>query len=737
MNKRRGAIAFAGRAVLLEPGLLKTWDSLRRWTAACNRPGDAVQLARRLTEQRAGESRSWQILARVLDAKKSRDERLAACDKAMVLSPRSVDIADLKASLLAEDGRFADAIAVCRLPEFGDPPPLALAGREAWLLERTGESAQAFKKMEAILHDEPKYYWGWQVLCEWLANGQNAEKFLTAARDMVKNFPNDVRALNTLSEAQFRSRKKPDGKATLARVLAISPTNEFAGYRLFDVQLGDRQFDEAEKTLELLRKHQDGHWVRQREIVLASHRGEKQRTADLLSSATQWAFADPPPFDAAISELDKIGMLETGDQTLEQLISPRFREAPVPGEIHFTESWMKRFASRKDWRQCRRILRTLKPRNDLWLAAMTAYLNGLATGNKPLSIRLILWRNAKQLRSSTPAWGAMGYALCNIARRSSGHRRAVRWLRDFESPTDLRPWMLSNLAVSLRYLNRTKQALDASRKALTLNPDHTTDWHIVWIALDELLAAQPGDGVARFAAVPRNKLPKRQQFLAALAQLLIDFDRDIKTSPKGAAARARGTHRRRTKPPRFPANPRTQARRPPNRQAHRQNRRRSQPPPLGLLSKANESSIERQFGIWQSDFGEPSRTAIGILFLLPPHPNNRRPPSVAPRIIRNRQHWTAIRERPLDRHHSPQQIRHPLRRQRRIRLQRHIQTRLIHMLNIVNQRPIPQRYPPSIRRHALIRRYPLRNQRQRQLDLVPRLPRTLHAQYTRGSKCNR
>ncbi len=74
MNKHRAAIVHAKRAVLLEPELASTWERLRQWTAR-KRPEGVVNW---MTVRRAGEARSWLILAQMLAGDATLDERLAA-----------------------------------------------------------------------------------------------------------------------------------------------------------------------------------------------------------------------------------------------------------------------------------------------------------------------------------------------------------------------------------------------------------------------------------------------------------------------------------------------------------------------------------------------------------------------------------------------------------------------------------------------------------------------------------
>jgi tetratricopeptide (TPR) repeat protein len=534
LGKHQAAIVRTKQAVLMDPGLTGAWDTLRRWTAQRKRTDEAVELARRLTVRRAGEARSWLVLARMLGGEAALDDRLAACDKALSLNPRSVEAADLKAVLLTQAKRYEHAMDACKLEAYGDHPPPPLRGRAAWVMAECGDRDGAIVLMKSVLRDETTYFWGWRTLCEWLAADKEPERLLQAAQEMAGHFPNNVEALNILADAQIRSKNRDGGKATLARVLAISPVNEFAAFRLFDVQLEDSQLDAAPRTLELLLKHQNGKWAQQRQIALAVRRGDKEEAAREFSAASKWALTDPAPFNAAIKDLDKAGLGSIVDTALMASVESSLGETVAAGSARLCETWMQRCVARRRWRESGKFLKKLRGRREEWLAAVVPYLNGLAAAKKYDSVRRILRRHRPDLKSDTRAWGTMGYALMNSARYRSQQKIVSKWMADYASRTDAQAWMLINLAGSLRGMGRDRQARAVSEYALKLSQDHTADWHVIWLALDESIASQPGEGVRRFAAIDWTKLPAVQKFLANLATAVIELDRIMPQSRKAA-----------------------------------------------------------------------------------------------------------------------------------------------------------------------------------------------------------
>ena len=132
LGRRDEALERVQHAVKIEPGYQWAWDALVRWSDELHRPELADQIARDLTVRRAGEARSWIVLARTLRRPEHLEERLVALSKAIELNPRALDAYDIRARLLAEAKRFDEAVAAC-CPVSWEHLPSRLQARAAWV----------------------------------------------------------------------------------------------------------------------------------------------------------------------------------------------------------------------------------------------------------------------------------------------------------------------------------------------------------------------------------------------------------------------------------------------------------------------------------------------------------------------------------------------------------------------------------------------------------------------------
>ena len=166
LGERDAAIARLQHALGLQPGYEWAWNALRNWGDKVGQPDLAARMARELTRSRAGEARSWLMLADCLSPKTDAEELFAALDRALALNPRSDAAYDARARALTQLDRFDEALAQCA-PASLQPVPPFLRIRAAWVEAQRGNLPQAIARARAALEEHPDYYWGWQLLSEW------------------------------------------------------------------------------------------------------------------------------------------------------------------------------------------------------------------------------------------------------------------------------------------------------------------------------------------------------------------------------------------------------------------------------------------------------------------------------------------------------------------------------------------------------------------------------------------
>ena len=499
-------VAAVEQALRLEPGYEWAWDALRGWSPPELVENRAVTLARELTQSRAGEARSWFVLAQSLGTE-ALDERLAALDRCTALNPLYNDAHDTRAWLLAHAGRFDEAAAACAPAAFGDAIPCNLQGRAAWIEAQRGHLRAAIAQMTEVTTRFPDYYWGWNMLTDWHCENRDFAKARETAKMMARLAPRSAIPLGYLADVQMKLGEKDDAWASLRQAFEVDPTYRFAGDRLLDHHLEKGELKEAEEIVTLMETHTPGAGALLARLRLHCRHDRR---------------------DDALAVLEKICVLPAGESFAVTGADRAFDEAGWPRNVEdfflaklgdpaanpeVGACWVRRFAARGAWKY-RKQLAKLDPTRELTRVTRVAYLEALGENQKTGYLRRFVRRERVTLRADLQSWGTVGYAFVRVNRYAD----AIAWLADWRQRPGVTAWMLLNLSSSLRQLRRDAEALAVSRHAVTLKPDHTTTQHHLWCALDSALR---GDGPAADAVLAEVREHDETNYVRALLALVV------------------------------------------------------------------------------------------------------------------------------------------------------------------------------------------------------------------------
>lgn len=295
-NSDRGAeaVRHAESAVRHEPGYDWAWGAVANWGERLGHPDAALDLARDLAKDRAGDARVFLKLARSLYKYEHTDEALAALDRAIALDPSNPEPYDLKAERLAEVGRFDEALAAAAPAELADDLPLILRGRAAWVEARRGNYSAAIARMQALVSVDEHYYWGWWQLADWYNETGKPEAYLEAAEQMVKLRPDLPTALTLRGEAKLQTDDRDGGKADLREALRMHPGYSPAAAILFDACLADDERKEARAALSVLQEHMTGPEVLVKQLAYAVHTGDEDGAVRAFADVCRTEGDGPP-----------------------------------------------------------------------------------------------------------------------------------------------------------------------------------------------------------------------------------------------------------------------------------------------------------------------------------------------------------------------------------------------------------------------------------------------------------
>lgn len=462
-GEKTAAIEKLKHAIRLNPDYEWGWNTLRLWGAQENQPRLAEEMARDLTLRRAGETRSWLLLAKALtDRPEAAGERLEAFDKAVSLDPHCVDAWDQKAELLAVMGRYEDALKCCAPPGLPDVPA-ELQVRSVWIEGQRGKVEDAIPRLKAVMREHPEFHSGWGLLADWCWKTEKYAEAVEAGENMAQFAPSSPVPLGYLGDMKQRSGDVEGAKEAFARALKLDPDYTFAGFSLFSIFLNAADYKAADAVLDQLKGRAHDYEVQSRRVAVLARQKKKEETWAALKALCAMKVEEAGDMSSAIDEAaTAFGLWRT-----ERVVRRIVLEEKVANDF-VAEMWIELRVRRRRWSFPRGLSR-LRDRGEIWRRAAIRHLTILGQNYTPVpgrpmdagtqcSLRMavskFLRKNRDKVAADTFLWGQVGYALLCQGR----HRRTVKECSDWEKRSDAKPWMLDNYVQCLHYTGRTDEA---------------------------------------------------------------------------------------------------------------------------------------------------------------------------------------------------------------------------------------------------------------------------------------
>lgn len=527
-GERSAAVAEVERAVALVPGYDWAWDRLREWSLAIDEPERAAAAARRQVERAPRDPRAWERLAAILPDSAA-GERLEAVRHARGLAPHDDDLAGLEARLLADEGRFEEALAVCRARPDGGVPSPPLVAREAWILWCQGLRDEGVARLRAALADDPTMTGGWYLLLSWMGECGTPADRVEVAEQLVRLAPHDPAALGALGEALLGAGDTGRARTVLARAHEASTGDSSSGNRLFDLLFDSGDLDEARSLVaEMLRRCPDP-WVFARGIRLAAAQDDFPFAATLLrrlclENATAGLPGASWPFRTATTACEERGW---GDRTA-ALVGPLLDDPACHPEAAWL--WIRCLAPRGGVDGLAAALSQLgKPACG---QALAGWVEASVAADDRQGFARLMAIHADAILGDMDAWGAttLGWTLFREWHSRDG---AIRWALAHRRHPDAPSWMLVNVAEILRVHGRIDEAAALNGRGIGMPGDFPRMLHALWLATDRLRAGDEQAIPALLAEAPRDRLDDDYGFLHDLLSACAE----LAALPRGAARR--------------------------------------------------------------------------------------------------------------------------------------------------------------------------------------------------------
>jgi hypothetical protein len=301
----------------------------------------------------------------------------------------------------------------------------------------------------------------------------------------------------------------------------------YSGFQIVRLQLEDKDFDGAKRTLDILRPFAAPREIRAYEANLAAAQNDPSSYLAVVRELCCDLNANPAVLTRAVDAVRRDWRRHLERALKAVIVGPTWNPG-TPALWVRVRAQRNVFGGPLTYRWLVKLGDPGKTAVDELLVQIGAAARRAPAMSLQLTLHLLLLRFfCKPWRSDDRHWGQFGYALTCV-RRS---RWAVRWLSDWPSRSNLEPWMLQNLISSLLTLRRGARARAVLRAvAQTM----ATKMEIgVILSLWGVIGACIDDDLPRaerlLYEVPRDRVSDAQRALWELAATLVDVCRDPRT----------------------------------------------------------------------------------------------------------------------------------------------------------------------------------------------------------------
>ncbi|MDH5673915.1 MAG: C39 family peptidase [Myxococcales bacterium] len=519
---KKQALQCLRHAVELDPSYSWGIRALRRFALEQDLDDPTPEILEGLAARRPGDPAIWMMLARVR-ADDDPSGSLDALARAIELEPRLDEAHDLRAVLLVDQKRFAEAIAATDPEGWAGPLPANLRGRRHWIEAERGELEVAIAGMRKLVTDHPDYEWGLRHLADWCEQLGDVEGNIEASRALLRLSPHAAASHGYLATALLAAERRSEAKASFLRSTELDPGYNYGSIHVFDLCFEDGELDTAERALANIERHLQNPDpdLEARKVLLALKRDDHARARDAFAAMLHCTRCDRDMQRRVYTALIEAGLEKDARALLEEvLVDPKAE--PGAGML-----WSDRSLPQRRYKSdLRRALgRELGPAGIEMVAEL---IENAGEAGEVHSYRLWLLMGRATIRKHARIWGAVGFAL---VRHSAG--AAVRFMRGWRGYPDIRPWMLNNLALAYEHLGRFRLSDQVRQAALALEADHTERYHIPWGALGAALCGDNARSRTIVERVERTDPDDDGKHALQLTRLILSVD-DSQCPPREA-----------------------------------------------------------------------------------------------------------------------------------------------------------------------------------------------------------
>lgn len=298
--------------------------------------------------------------------------------------------------------------------------------------------------MQAIVAEEPDYYWATQQLSDWLVAAKRFEEAVPLEHQLVRLASESELSHGYVAHALIQMERWDEAIPSLERAFQIEPGYLFAGFRLVERYTATNKFDDATRILTILKKSSPVPGTFLRDMQLQGEMRQTDAMCEAARSLAAHSDTSDETFESAASDFHDFGGTTTQwTQIMEQAV--------VNGPNSSNElagAWVAaQFRSISPLKISQKIPSlpvSDEMRANLWDRELTLIVNESSCA----LLEIVIKRNHEFFHKDPWLWNKVVW--CYISYET--WQESVFWAYDWDTREDVRPFTYNNLALAVEQL---------------------------------------------------------------------------------------------------------------------------------------------------------------------------------------------------------------------------------------------------------------------------------------------
>jgi cellulose synthase operon protein C len=518
LSRTPEALALMQKCVSMIPLSRNGWE---RYATIAQKMGCEEQV---LTELQSCSSKHqhradwWFVAAETCSQLDRSDLVIDYSRRGLAIQPKHHDLRDLLVRHLTYTCEYDEAKKCCLASVGHEPPSREMEGRYCWVLLRSGKAVEAIERMEKLLLKEPDYVWVMSLLASCRLQRAQWQELKTLAQQWIRMDPRSEMAYGYLGNALVKLNDKLKAMQAFQQAVNLDPSDHYACRQLFDLQLENKQFEQARQTLVHLQHYLPGAATICDEMDLLIVEKKYEQAIQLLDSLLQQKDMVPSQLQWLRDRMLAAYRGEFFSRWLQTYMTSKqpLHKAPV---MVWVESMVKRNQSAKCAKQIERLPLSDESRTHAWVTLIEAT-------NEIEKISLLnRWVNRHRVYFSSQSliWNAVGYSFANMR----AFKNAAEWLKEWNTRDDATDVTYNNVALSLDVIADIHSGDGPRRKVLQRFPNsHLLPPMMAKLAICDIINDQREHAEILMANVELSQISKASHMVAFLANSMLNCTKD-------------------------------------------------------------------------------------------------------------------------------------------------------------------------------------------------------------------